>query len=272
MGMSVNVYAVTDDNVAQCQSSVTVYESDMIEEIQKLSNDELLKCGYDLHTIEQARNANVKDTISWLRKMSEEELIQRGYSAEEIHKLKSPEAYSMKASEVYGAVTYTIEPFSYIYSKVSDDTTVSVKVSWNWSKYPVCAYTDIIACTTSNNKFVVDNGTGKVNYHQSVNSSVVVAGYTPIVKAASSKHCAYIQIPMTKQGDGIVPYLAKTGFMTTEWKADGKIARVAASCKYGHNEGRPSTEPSASVTEHEIVFSPGSVKTGVEAAISMNLQ
>lgn len=78
---------------------------------------------------------------------------------------------------------------------------------------------------------------------------------------------------MTNDGEGIVPHLAKTGFLSVTWTAGGRHSIVTTSAKYGHNMGLVNTQiPTAYVSNHSIYFTPSDdIGTGAEATVTARL-
>lgn len=191
------------------------------------------------------------DIICELRKLTNEELLDIGFTSEEISKIKSV----ARAQEKYGDVTYTIS-YSEMY-KSGGNTYLTTKMTWDWSKEPSYLGTDIVAMTTSEN-FTKDSSYVKVNYYAYGNKNSTKTSEFGTVKTENAGQGALYKITMGKEWDTINKHYKKvalSGEMEVEWSASGSFSQVGIASSYGHSV--LTTSPSVSFgTGCSISFTP----------------
>lgn len=217
--------------------SVTASEKDMISELQKIPEEELLANGFSAAEIARIKISTDQTVLADARQCTDSELYERGLTEQQIKIIRTEKSVARAASEVYGKVTYTITKQSYTYS--SSKTTLKIKASWKWSVSPAVTFTDIIAMTTSNSRFLKTSVSGTVNYR--LGSAGQAKRTDSIdVNTSGSGTGVYGRFPMSKTfTDTTHPrptkIVAFDGSISATFVATGtKVSSLGISANYGH--------------------------------------
>lgn len=170
------------------------------------------------------------DMIKHLQHYSSNQLKGLGYSKLDIKQIRQP----LKSKEHYGKLTYTIS-YSKFYIK-KKTTYLKTKMTWNWSKKPICLLSDIAAMTTSES-FTKDSAKATIQYYSYGNKKKKGAVTHPSVKTKNSGRGVYIYIPMGKNWsrDGrCYRNIALSGSISTSWSVGKKLSQFGISSNYGH--------------------------------------
>ena len=177
-----------------------------------------------------SKSVSEYEMIKELRQYPTDTLKENGFSQKEITAIKGP----LKAKSKYGNITYTIN-YDKMYQK-NGETFLRTKMTWDWSKAPICLLTDIPAMTTSET-FTKDSATAKVQYYAYGNKNKKTSTSSPKVKTANAGQGVYIKLSMGKNFDvseHSYKEIPLSGSITTSWSVSKKLKQVGIASNYGH--------------------------------------
>ena len=247
-------YAVEKIETKPSSCVVVLSEKDIIDELQEKSDKQLEKYGYTKDDIEKIRSFSEEEMLAELAKLPDDELEKRGYSAKEIHDLKVNGRALNNPYVYYGEVRYSIECTSLKYNTSTKRTVLKMKARWQWSKKPLVQTSDVIAMTTEDSAFTINNGSafGRAVYSESLGGQEEVSAIT--AKTSGSATGTYMMIPLTKGRAN--REFAFSGDLTATYEAAGKIKQVVGVCKYAHKEIGLDTSMSVDFNGVEISITP----------------
>ena len=221
--------------------------------------------------IGQTKSVTVSEyeMIQDLKKLTDEELHSIGYDTSEVVQIRQP----LKAKEKYGNVTYTIS-YSSMHQK-DGVTYLTTTMTWNWNVRPSFLKTDIAAMTTSEN-FTKINAAAKVKYYPYGNKKSKCTTEKPTVKTKDAGRGTYVKITMAKDYDTVAKDYKKVamgGSMTVNWSVSGKYKQAGISSNYGHSILACTPSVSFGYKSGSISFTPEKkCKSGDEAYMLAKLK
>lgn len=224
------IYADDMNNETGTDSSVLPTESIALDSLSQNDLDLITDDGAFTPITVSVKTVSEYDMIKDLQSCSYSALESEGYTQEEISKIKAP----LKAKSSYGNVTYTIS-YDKMYQK-GGQTYLHTRMTWNWSKAPICQFTDIPAMTTSES-FTMDSAKSKVQYYSYGNKKIKSTLSHPTVKTKSSGRGVFIRVDMGKNYDSYNhknKNIALSGSISSSWSTGKKLKQVGISSNYGH--------------------------------------
>ena len=257
---------INSDDVLVASGFLSEY--DLIKDLQELSNADLVSGGYTEEEIEEIRNIDLDAYVDQALSVSDQELRSKGMTFKEISDFrKTAETDEAEAMRVlYKGVRYNVylTPDQFYYSPSSNRTNLTFYMTWEWTSAPTARFTDIVALTTNDNKFIAKSQVTTVTYKY-ITAGTVAKTETPTTYTYGSKTATYSRFAMEK-GYNAAKVYAASGRISTYFQAKGKYELVAFSGNYGH--AKVSVTPSVSIgTGLAIGFTPETkVDFGSEAA------
>lgn len=183
------------------------------------------------------------DVIKELQQFSEGQLIRLGFTPKLAKSIKSEKLKASNKIKKYGTVTYTVKIGRHYYK--NGYTYVNSTISWKWSKKPKFRFTDTIRVLTNPNMVAFKMKVGKKNkkkvmvkYHKKTGKKTKKITRYKKIKLKDAKKIAYAEIPMStsvvKNTKPYRDYYNKSGTMKIRWRGNGYQKSVMVSCGYVH--------------------------------------
>lgn len=227
-----------------------IREDEIIENLQKMSDEELLELGYSDEQITELRNFDYFDALAERAALDDETLLLYRYTPEEIEELREYVASGRKARKTISSNTLTI---SLSFKNKTTGKQADGVISWTWKRAALVKYIDCVAVawkTTSG---------ATINYIPNSNNKVVATwtkvnpnSTEPNQKTSSSTwQVNNNQSIFARVAMGGTNYFAYSGTGTFTMKAtSGSFKEFYIDYGYGHYN--VSLEPSVSVSPSGI--------------------
>ena len=181
------------------------------------------------------------DVIKDLQQFSEGQLVKMGLTRKLAKSIKKEKLKASNKIKKYGTVTYTVKIGKH-YRK-NGYTYVNTTISWKWNKPPKFRFTDVIRVMTNPNMVAEKMKVGKkkkvrVRYHRKMGRKIKKMTRYKKIRLKGAKKIAYAKIPMSasvvKNTKQYRDYYNKSGKMKIRWQGNGYQKRVLVSCGYVH--------------------------------------
>ncbi|MGI6722700.1 MAG: hypothetical protein ACOX4I_09270 [Anaerovoracaceae bacterium] len=204
------------------------------------------------------------DMVKSLQKKPCGQLMKMGYSKDEIVALKAIKAGRSRCGVLKYTVSYYRDSFKYR----KGITRLKTKMTFHWTRRPVCQFTDVMAMTTSKS-FHRTGSWARVTYYLGGNTGKnrrTISKKVRTVRSGIGTYCRYAVAKRWLHGHGMAIYTARSGYMVTSWQTSGKVKCAGISSNYGHTVIKLSPCVTFTPRGAEISFSPSRyVKYGPEA-------
>ncbi len=173
-----------------------------------------------------------KTIIENLKKMSKDELLELGLTDGDIKEIS--EQPLLNSAIRYGKVKYTVlyDKKDFYYDKETNTTRLTTKAYWEWTSPPLLKNIDIVKLANSE-KFNFVKGKAYIKYYKDGDLDKYSNTVTVDAKLSSEGEvCA--AIPTTHFIEKSNVPVAMKGSLVVEWVAEGKIGLLGVSTTYSH--------------------------------------
>lgn len=163
LGMSVTVFAHTASSTNHQETSLTLNEYELAEQLAAQTPEILSENGFDSSEIASIKNYKevYREHIAYLNTLSNDALIKNGYTNEQISIIRSFSGSETEMRRLGGTLTLTATPGTFSYD--GDYSRGTLSYSWNWKNIPAFKMQDMVAASWNN--WAVTNNTSSVKYY-----------------------------------------------------------------------------------------------------------
>ena len=235
-----------------------VNEVEYIQELQSLTDNELIEKGASKDEIKQLREFDIESLlgskVEALQSKSEKELLSQGYSLKQIDSIQNYSGTNAQTRSLLANLTGTL-----LISNTSATSSLSYikgNYSFNWSKAPLVLIKDFIGITWSEGFYLnTTSGYTKMNYHYyNIGSDKFNKTNSATIKHVLNKGLT-TEFGMGYRDQEEVGIYTKKGNLYFHLEKKSKVAEMAVQSKYGHTTiavGSPSVSIPAGLS---ITFS-----------------
>ncbi len=173
-----------------------------------------------------------KTIIENLKKMSKDELLELGLTEGDI---KAIDEESLSNSSIrYGKVKYTVlyDKKDFYYDKETNTTKLTTKTYWEWTSPPLTKNIDIVKLGNSSH-FSFVKGKAYIKYYKDGDLDKYSNTVTVYAKPSSEIE-ACVAIPVTHFIDKSNVSVAMKGSFVAEWVAEGNVNIMGIAATYSH--------------------------------------
>lgn len=235
---------------------VTVSEYDMYKQLQKKSNETLLKDGWDTKKIQEFRQDDFVQTLKERSKLSKNELKQMGYSDEKVNLLQNNTDWSESKVRalssdlnISGGLSYTSD----------NNCSWTFYYQWGWDSNPTFRGYDVMGArwigSTNGNTSVPALSSANVHINMIDTDDGYKKLYTTTIgmdkvdlNAAQARFHGYETLDVYRA-------FAMSGYETFTLNNSAPMERVTLAVKYGHTTSTLALNPSISLSGPNVSFS-----------------
>lgn len=255
-----NDYVPSYEELIQDKDVIILNEVDIIQDLQKQTDQTLKQDGFNEEEIKKIRNYNPQKYIKQLSKLSRIELENKKFSTQEINliqSIKDTPTENIGDIVTYGVgakVALTLKKVSYKKGKAS--TTAKIKGTWAWNRSPSTQNYDILAFSWGKQFNTVSKSSSGIAYCKDIHGNVKKKTTIKVWDKSPNAGCAFkFKIRGGAYGN------VSSGYATVTMKHTEKaINSVETRVTYGHTA--ISVSPSVSWNGISVTFKKSMMNMG----------